>query len=57
MKMKHDKDDENITIKKLAKRLNITEQTYYNWKKTKPELISLIHMGLELEKFLNKFKS
>jgi len=55
--MKYDKDNENITIKKLAKRLNITEQTYYNWKKTKPELISLIHMGLELEKFLNKFKS
>jgi len=43
------------TIKDISKRLNITEQTYYNWKKEKPELIKLINMGLDMEKLLNKY--
>jgi len=43
------------TIKEIAKRCNITEQTYYNWKKNKPELIKLINMGLDLEKTLAKY--
>lgn len=45
-----------ITIKDIAKRCNISEQTFYNWKKEKPELIKLIEMGLELEKLLEKHK-
>jgi len=49
-------DTKNLTIKELVKRLNITEPTYYNWKKTKPELIKLIEMGIEMEKLLKKFK-
>jgi len=44
-----------ITIKEIAKRCNISEQTYYNWKKEKPELIKLISMGLDMEKLLNKY--
>jgi DNA-binding XRE family transcriptional regulator len=45
-----------ITIKDLAKRCNITEQTYHNWKKNKPELIKLIELGLEFETIINKHK-
>ena len=51
------KNSSKITIKDIAKRCNITEQTYYNWKKDKPELIKLIEMGIELEKILDKFKT
>jgi len=43
------------TIKDISKRCNISEQTFYNWKKDKPELIKLIEMGLELEKLLKKY--
>jgi len=39
-----------ITQKELAKRINVTEHTLINWKKTKPELIKLINLGLEAEK-------
>ena len=39
-----------ITQKELAKRINVTEHTLSNWKKTKPELIKLINLGLEAEK-------
>ncbi len=46
---------QTITIKELSKRLNISEQTYHNWKKEKPELIKLINMGLDMEKLLNKY--
>ena len=46
---------QTITIKELSKRLNISEQTYHNWKKEKPELIKLINMGLDVEKLLNKY--
>jgi DNA-binding Lrp family transcriptional regulator len=44
-----------ITIKDISKRLNISEQTYHNWKKEKPELIKLIKMGLDMEKLINKY--
>jgi len=50
------KKDTKMTIKDIAKRCNITEQTYYNWKKDKPELINLIKMGLDLEDFLKEYK-
>ena len=43
------------SIKDIAKRCNISEQTYYNWKKDKPELIKLISMGLDMEKLLKKY--
>ena len=46
---------QTITIKELSKRLNISEQTYHNCKKEKPELIKLINMGLDMEKLLNKY--
>ncbi len=45
------------TIKEISNRCNITEQTYYNWKKDKPELIKLIQMGLDMEKLLLKYKN
>lgn len=45
------------TIKDLAKRCNISEQTYYNWKKEKPELVKLIELGLELEIIIEKHKN
>ena len=45
-----------VRIKDLADRCNISEQTYYNWKKDKPELIKLINMGLDMEQLLNKYK-
>jgi len=45
------------TIKDIASRCNISEQTYYNWKKDKPELIKLISMGLDMEKLLMKYKN
>ena len=46
-----------VRIKDLADRCNISEQTYYNWKKDKPELIKLISMGLDMEKLLIKYKN
>lgn len=51
--------DKNV----VAKRCNVTVQTLYNWEKTKPELIKLINLGLQLEaqimeteKYLNALK-
>ncbi|EAH7563654.1 TetR/AcrR family transcriptional regulator [Campylobacter jejuni] len=35
--------------KRIAKRINVTMQTLYNWEKTKPELIKLIKYGLKYE--------
>ncbi|MBF7064625.1 TetR/AcrR family transcriptional regulator [Arcobacter butzleri] len=32
-----------------AKRFNISLATYYNWEKTKPELIKIIELGLQKE--------
>lgn len=40
----------SINKKELAKRLNITTKTLYNWEENKPELIKLIKLGLEREK-------
>lgn len=42
------------TIKDISKRCNISEQTFYNWKKDKPELVKLIEMGVELESLIKK---
>jgi len=51
-----DKKSSKLTNKEIAQRCNITEQTFYNWKKEKPELIKLIEMGLELENLLLKYR-
>jgi len=51
------KNAPKVTIKAIAKRCNISEQTFYNWKKEKPELVKLIEMGLELESLTNKYKN
>jgi hypothetical protein len=40
---------ENISGKKIADLLNITERTWINWKKTKPKLVELVLKGLEIE--------
>jgi len=48
--------DKKLTIKDISKRCNISEQTYYNWKKDKPELIKLINMGLDMEILIKKYK-
>jgi len=45
------------TIRHIAKRCNISEQTYYNWKKEKPELIKLIEMGLDMENMIKKYST
>lgn len=45
-------NNKKVTNKELAKRFNITEQTYNNWKKNKPELIKIIELGLSLENTL-----
>lgn len=36
--------------KTLAKRINVSLATIYNWEKEKPELITLIKNGLKFEK-------
>lgn len=46
---------QKTTIRDIAKRCNISEQTFYNWKKDKPELVKLIGMGLDMEKLLDKY--
>lgn len=35
--------------KSLARRINVSIPTLYNWEKTKPELIKLINLGLKYE--------
>lgn len=37
-----------------ARRFNISLGTYYNWEKTKPELINIIELGLQKEKELSE---
>lgn len=37
-----------------AKRFNISLGTYYNWEKTKPDLIYIIELGLQKEKELSE---
>lgn len=36
--------------KSIAKRINVSLATLYNWEKTKPELIQLIEQGIQYEK-------
>jgi hypothetical protein len=38
-----------FNIDELAKRIDIASSTYYKWKKTKPELIKLLLLGLQKE--------
>ncbi|MCT7577657.1 TetR/AcrR family transcriptional regulator [Aliarcobacter butzleri] len=38
-----------IDKEERAKRFNISLATYYNWEKTKPELIKIIELGLQKE--------
>lgn len=38
-----------MKIEEICKKFNISKQTWYNWQKTKPELIKLIKLGLESE--------
>jgi DNA-binding XRE family transcriptional regulator len=35
--------------KELAKRINVSLATLYNWEKTKPELTNIIENGLKFE--------
>lgn len=37
-----------------ARRFNISLGTYYNWEKTKPDLINIIELGLQKEKELSE---
>lgn len=50
--MKDTHKTKKFTNKELSKRFNITEQTYNNWKKNKPELVQIIELGLEFEDIL-----
>jgi len=43
-----------MRVKDLAKRLNITDNTWRNWKKTKPELVKLVELGLKAEESIAK---
>lgn len=39
-----------MKIEEICKKFKISKQTWYNWKKEKPELIKYINLGLEAEK-------
>lgn len=41
-----------MTKKELAERINVDPKTIKNWETSKPELIKLINLGLEVEKQL-----
>jgi hypothetical protein len=49
--MKGEKMEFNID--ELAERVDIATSTFYKWKKTKPELIKLLLLGLQKEKEIN----
>ena len=38
-----------MKIEDICKKFKISKQTWYNWKKEKPELIKTIQQGLEVE--------
>lgn len=38
-----------FNIKELTERIDIATSTYFKWKKTKPELIKLLLLGLQKE--------
>lgn len=42
-----------FNIDELAERVDIATSTFYKWKKTKPELIKLLLLGLQKEKEIN----
>ena len=42
-----------MTKKELAERINVDPKTIKNWETSKPELIKLINLGLEVEKYLD----
>ena len=43
-----------IDKEERAKRFNISLATYYNWEKTKPDLIKIIELGLQKEEEISK---
>lgn len=45
-----------MTKKELADILNVDVKTLRNWEKTKPELIKLINLGLQVEKQINQME-
>jgi transcriptional regulator with XRE-family HTH domain len=55
--MKEIPKHKKFTNKDLSKRFNITEQTYSNWKKSKPDLIKIIELGLDFEDILKKYNN
>lgn len=46
-----------MTKKELAKRLNIDVKTLNSWEETRPEVMRLIHLGLETEKHIGDIES
>jgi len=38
-----------MKIEEICKKFKISKQTWYNWKKEKPELIEIIKKGLQVE--------
>lgn len=40
----------------ISKRIDIAISTFYNWEKTKPELLKLVILGLEYEKIKSENK-
>lgn len=45
-----------IEKEKLSERFNISIATFYNWEKSKPELMKIIELGLQKEKELEKME-
>ena len=45
-----------MTKKELSELLNIDVKTLRNWEKTKPELIKLINLGLQVDKQINQIE-
>lgn len=41
----------------ISNRIDIAISTFYNWEKTKPELLKLVILGLEYEKIKNENKT
>ena len=47
-------NSETLSIEELSKKINVTKQTLLSWKITKPQLIELIYLGLEIENIRSK---